>query len=458
MIPPTATIPAPPRRLSQIVFDRSLDFWMIVLLVSPIYGSFFPAESYVSLPSNEGLTGYQSLPFPITTVEVLLMGVASVGYFIAALRRGAFRHQPIAYCIVAIAMVSAAWAGDPQLTMLRGLRLIPIVLLAVTIPQLYGLKRCLYLMTVAFLISAIMSIFMSLAFPALGVGRIGGAYDYAWRGAMVQKNLTGVVYAVGVYVALLGWMFRGVRPPLAAITVLLCLVLVIKSQSGTAAGALAAGFIATGLLMFVQRCPPRLRMLIVVGALIGLIGGALVAAMLADMLFSAAGRDMTFTGRTPIWAATWDLIAIHPFRGYGYAFWTSESPARQSLWTKIGIETGHSHNSWLDLWLQLGLAGFVAMAFIMWRSLSRSMRLSVLYAEPTGPMFFGMMMLLLIRSMTEVQFTDPFPSIIFFPVWSLTCTEMLLAGRARQAAETQTASTPDMAGRRPPHAMALSDA
>jgi exopolysaccharide production protein ExoQ len=431
-----------PPLLSERAVGWARDLWTILLLVSPIYGCFFPAESYVSLPSNEGKTGYQSLPFPITTIEVILMGVTCVLYFWMAWRRGGFRNMPAAYVVVVIALASAAWAGDPSMTILRALRFIPLMLFAISLPQLYGVRRCMYLMTIAFLISALLSIFVSLAFPALGVGRIGGPYDAAWRGAMIQKNLTGAIFAVGIYVSILAWMLGSARFLLASLTAVLCLLVLLLSQSGTAVVALCGGLAATAILMVVQRCPPKTRLLLLFGSLLALIGFGLLGAMVADMLFSAAGRDMTFTGRTPIWAATWQLIQIHPLRGYGYAFWTGESQARQNIWTQLGIETGHSHNTWLDIWLQLGVVGLIAVIFIMWRSFASAMKLAMIHDDPLGPIFFGLMLLLLIRSMTEVQFTDPFPSMIFFPIWSIICTEMLNARYPKASGAPRIASPP----------------
>ena len=415
-------------RRSAKPFDFLMDLIAILLLVSPIYGCFYPFESYVSLPSKVGAEGFTSLPFPVTTVSlVVIMGFAA--YFtwktFHAVQR--FRHDYLAYALIVIAFFSALWAFDPVLTIQRAARLMPFTIFAIIFPQLYGPEKILRLMTVAFLVSAILSVVVCIADPGMGVGRIGGAYDFAWRGAFIQKNLTGIMFAIGAVVTYAAWRMKAISTALAIVTALGCVFMVIMSQSGTAAGSLLQAAAVIGFLSLVQRAKPEARLLLLLLAVLMLAMLGLLAYAVADLLFGIAGRDATLTGRTDVWDLVVRSIEAHPLRGYGYAFWTTDGPARNAIWRQLGYAVGHSHNSWLDLWLQIGLAGMIVMAAIVVRNFYHALRLTLISRHPLGPAMAGLAVLLLVRSMTEVQYSDPFPSILYFPLWADMCLMLVLA-------------------------------
>ncbi|MEA3389276.1 O-antigen ligase family protein [Sphingobium sp. CCH11-B1] len=416
-----------PRKPSDIV----MDFIAILILISPIYGCFFPFESYVSLPSKIGAEGYTALPFPVTTVSLIIIMMIAAFFVWKTVQTGnRFRHDFLAYGLIAVAFLSALWAFDPVMSIQRAARLMPFTIFAIIFPQLYGPAKILRLMTVAFLVSVILSILVCILEPGMGVGRIGGAYDLAWRGAMIQKNLTGIMFAIGAVVTYAAWRMNGVSLPLAAVTALGCVFIVIMSQSGTAAASLAQAIAVIAFMTMIQRAKMETRILLILLAILSLAMLGLLAYAVSDLLFGMAGRDATLTGRTDVWEIAIRTLEAHPIRGFGYAFWTADNPARNSIWRQLGYAVGHSHNSWLDLWLQLGLAGLGIMIAIVVRNIYHTLRLILTTRHPLGPAIMGLVILLLVRSMTEVQYTDPFPSILYFPLWADMCVVLVLASGA----------------------------
>jgi O-antigen ligase len=85
----------------------------------------------------------------------------------------------------------------------------------------------------------------------------------------------------------------------------------------------------------------------------------------ANSLTLLLHRDITLTGRSRIWAYASLSFVKRPWLGYGYgAFWWVADESRQVL-ALIGYKTPHAHNGFLDLGLQLGVAG-VAVFLAGW--------------------------------------------------------------------------------------------
>jgi O-antigen ligase len=75
-------------------------------------------------------------------------------------------------------------------------------------------------------------------------------------------------------------------------------------------------------------------------------------------VLGALGASSTLTGRTAIWSAAWRMAHHHFFFGYGYgAFWRGLSGPSEWVWSAVGSTPPHSHNGFLDAWLDLGLVG-----------------------------------------------------------------------------------------------------
>ncbi|NLA35982.1 MAG: O-antigen ligase family protein, partial [Actinobacteria bacterium] len=111
-----------------------------------------------------------------------------------------------------------------------------------------------------------------------------------------------------------------------------------------------------------------------------IVAAAAVASSLAAIA-DAAGKDLTFTGRTEIWAVVIDRIGQQPILGHGVKglFGTPKTPETMEVIREIGFSAGHSHNGLLDVLLQLGIVGAViviAQIFFIFRYSLHEMRRS----------------------------------------------------------------------------------
>lgn len=404
---------------SQARLRKAHDTWVIFLLVVPIFATFYPLESYLSLGQGEDLTGFVNLPVPVTSITLVALMLTAIFQAAAIIRRtGRFRHLWGVYVLVALCFASAAWSINPASSLNRALRLLPFVGLAMTLTQFYTQQKLLKLLTIAALIAAVASVFMSIFVPFYGLARIGRGYEDAWRGATVHKNVLGAVASLSVIIVLGAWWTRAVAARLAIPTLLVCTLVVARADSATAASALAASLASGVALTLMQKVPFRIRVLVFVLTMLSLLLLTAIAVQLVAVFLGATNRGITLTGRTDIWSAVWILIKQHPLRGYGYAFWVDDSNSRRMVWDIVGDTAAHSHNSYLDAWLQLGFVGLLTVLFLLGQGVFLAVKESMLRGSKDATMYFCIVIFLVVRSIAEVQFTDPILLGMFFLVWA----------------------------------------
>jgi O-antigen ligase len=73
-----------------------------------------------------------------------------------------------------------------------------------------------------------------------------------------------------------------------------------------------------------------------------------------------AGKDLTFTGRTFLWASMLQEISNHILLGTGFqAFWSLSNPSVRILYETFNWLPNQSHNGYIDIMNEVGLVGFI---------------------------------------------------------------------------------------------------
>lgn len=76
--------------------------------------------------------------------------------------------------------------------------------------------------------------------------------------------------------------------------------------------------------------------------------------------------DPTFTGRSAIWEFALAAVAEKPIIGHGYAaFWDDVTARQTSPGAEWATSAAHSHNSYLDLAVTIGLPGLVLVVLVL---------------------------------------------------------------------------------------------
>jgi len=198
-----------------------------------------------------------------------------------------------------------------------------------------------------------------------------GVLAGAWHGLSSHKNGFGDLAAVGLIFWTHAWLTRERRTMRALLGAgLACLCLVLSRSSTSLVGAMfALGFLV--LLLRLPRGLQRYMPWLVVGFILTLIAYSIAmlqilpgSSALLKPIGALTGKDMTYTGRTMIWAVMADHIREHPLLGNGYgAYWTVPVPGKPAYdyIERLHFFPGSGHNGYLDLVNDLGAVGAVVL-------------------------------------------------------------------------------------------------
>jgi O-antigen ligase len=421
-----ADVVFPANTLADVPSGRSTSLWdilTIAVVVVPILGTFNPLEVYLAGGEAAGAVASAPLSGATTGTYVLTISLLVLALYLASGRSFAIVPRfgsVLLLTYVLVAFSTVLWSPDPTFTMNRSARLVPYVGFGLVFAEYFDFNRLISLLTRAFFIAVFCSVVITIVRPDLGLSHIGGGYDSAWRGATIHKNVLGQVCSIGALVCSFSIACRCNNFLFSLLTLLLSIMTLVLSQSATSAAAVMASL--TVAACFGAAAQSGLKAKIGLFAVIGVVVILAIAiATSPETIFDFAGRDATLTGRTNVWAAVGADIARSPFWGEYYGFWGIDSTASEVIWRQVTYQVPHSHNSWLDIWLQLGLPGLLTIIAICLFIIITGIRLYFKSSEPVVLFSLSLFVSLLVRSGAEVQFTDPFPSGLFWLALSYGC-------------------------------------
>jgi O-antigen ligase len=243
------------------------------------------------------------------------------------------------------------------------------------------------------------SAFYIVALPHFGVHQASDAFQAVhagnWRGVYPHKNIFGGAAAVCATLTILTG--RDVVPSLKLKYALLAVLLVMIVKSGSATALLITAAAPMIALFFVTLTKAQR----LVAALI-LFPLAVVGFVGISAIFEALGRDMTFTGRTDIWAYVPEAFARHPITGYGFAS-TTYGDFMIKIFKAFGLFD--PHNGYINLLLSVGLVGLILFLASLYAVGRTARRLYVVdpQAGQGGLVVFGVVAAWLIACLSESQ-------------------------------------------------------
>lgn len=306
----------------------------------------------------------------------LLLGVACLGMSFLVKR-----EQPVylpigALCILGMALLSVLWSRDESATILwlrsRALVIIGIAALVLVLPTADLKKVFKGFIRIALVVTLIAVAIDSKA--RIHIDPLGLSPPLkGWHGWFVHKNIMAafLVFALAATIAFDKNRFSQFLN-FAAVTFLF-----VVSDSTT--GRMSALVLVAVAVWFAinRRLNRRSSAAFAVSttALVAVVGIAIGASLSA--VATAAGKDLTFTGRTKIWSASWHAILRDPILGHGIngLFGVPYTNETASLFREIGFVAGHAHNGLLDVAVQLGAVGVALVLFVIVSTFRSAIRL-----------------------------------------------------------------------------------
>jgi exopolysaccharide production protein ExoQ len=288
------------------------------------------------------LTGYL-LTIPIITI-----------YPISSFR--VMRRSPLLWFMILWAAVSILWSGSPDITFRRVIAILLTTLYALALYLRYPFQSFLRLLGATFFVAVISSLLMVAVVPDWGIMSVVLKGD--WRGIFMHKNVLGKVstFALCFFATLIfDSRNRGERLFWAGAFVL-GMITLIGSRSAT--GLVVTGTMTLGALLlraarpWGKAWPVFLMIILLIGS-----GVILLIIQNSEIVLDALGRDISLSGRVPLWQVLIPMGLKQPL-GYGYgAFWLGWNGPSAEVWSRLAWRPNIAHNGFIDLWLGLGWVG-----------------------------------------------------------------------------------------------------
>ena len=303
--------------------------------------------------------------------------VAVIGLIVAHIRLYGYvlREQPALVTLALVMLVSPVWSAEPAVSIQHAVTAVITMAIGVYIGLRYGADGTVRLLTIALAIAMVTSLLVMLLMPRWGTMVL--IHPGAWLGVFSHKNALGMMSLLSILC--FAYHLRGARGSARRLwqgLILVAFVLLLGSGSMTSIlGLVILSACAYGLKVF-RRSKADVT-LALAGFAAAVLGAVPVLFAALGAILQSVGRDLTFTGRTDLWALGFESFLHRPLLGYGFdAFWDDHSAyGGAQIRAYLDWAAPHVHNSWLELSLGIGVLGLYLFAVLLGGTFLRAVSL-----------------------------------------------------------------------------------
>jgi len=323
--------------------------------------------SIVDVAAPAIVVGFLALRFGAFSLVVNLPGAVSsvlipaTALGILAITPSAgLRRIPVSLPLLAFLCwlaLSLTWSVAPYATRTAIRTELPALVLVAAVAGTIEPQRLMRIMAFAMSVITIVSLLISIAWPPareVVVDAATAELQHGFRGLFIHKNLFGT-FAIYTLAVVLPLRFRWRRWVVVAV-----LAAAMGTRSATAGGGMfAVAFVWSWITVLASQRSPRARSALATFGVLSAIIGLLLSLRVLPVLLSVYGKDVTFSGRTTIWAESLRLVAERPFQGYGFGALFSDPtpPITVELHRRLGFYAAHAHNRAVATLLDVGVIG-----------------------------------------------------------------------------------------------------
>ncbi|MET3969891.1 O-antigen ligase [Bradyrhizobium sp. S3.9.1] len=275
---------------------------------------------------------------------------------------------PLHLCLVGWLLINIVFSESRGVSIQRFVLAVSVTSLAMLLPLLPPTQRtfnlCLGGAALVLLVLCYLGVFLAPQYSmhtALDLTEPQLAGD--WRGSFGHKNIASPVMTilvyVGIYLCGVGSFVMG--PAIAALAGIFLIFTGGKTSTVLCLAIYALAslvYVTPGLWLKRLICfvPLIVMNLLTVGSVLSPALGALTRLL---------PLDPTFTGRSAIWEFALAAVAEKPIIGHGYAaFWDDVTARQTAQGSEWATSAAHSHNSYLDLAVTIGLPGLLLVILV----------------------------------------------------------------------------------------------
>jgi len=308
------------------------------------------------------------------------------------------RSNWLVFCFVGLGGLSLLWSVHITVTLYRSLILLSITFLAIYIGHIFGLKKLIKSLTWFYVGLCFLSLIIAIFFPENNI-MPEPHFKGAWSGVFFHRNYLGAFMALGVALCLVN-LLSNEKPRrgyfyLNIVMLAVISFLLLKSKSATGAISALILVVLTLVLFAWIKWGQNLKPI----QYFGFLGAALIIFIVMisnlDFILGIFGRNITFTGRVPVWKYLFqNVISQRPWLGYGYgAIWHLKGFIRELIdvfnW---GVVLGD--NGYVDILLHLGIFGITILLALIIMGFIRGIRYflqvrNIMAAFPILVLVFG---------------------------------------------------------------------
>ncbi len=182
---------------------------------------------------------------------------------------------------------------------------------------------------------------------------------------------------------------------------LLDAVVLLLTRSATVVIAGGVVVVAALVIAGLRRFERRGRIALLGGSVLFIGFVALSSSSLSEPFLRLLGKGDDFTGRLEIWRLVGTLVKERPILGWGWiSYWAPWIPPYNNLVIRDGVQYLQAHNAYLDIQLQLGIPGLLALVAVTGSAVYRALRLA-LTDKPIAVLPLLLLAALLTQAMAE---------------------------------------------------------
>lgn len=301
--------------------------------------------------------------------------------------------------------LSVLWTFNPEFGLFSVRRDVPLWIAASLMASLLPRKDVIAAIKRGVIIAIIITIIALLIDPTTRLNANDGIYvdDVpGWHGFFVHKNVLSPFLIFGVLLTI-HFEDNRIRRSLY-LGVLAVLLIGSDSATGMSAAIFVGALYVWFRFLFRSEAGRRSTAYVVSSIAVGLVALMGAAASLS-LLTTAAGKDLTFSGRTYIWNGVLNAIEDRPILGYGLGgvFWDQSSDITRSVWRDVGFHIPHSHSGVLDVWLNFGAVGVLLFGVLFVTGVAKGVRL-IRRSPRTGEWLLTLLAAQLLMGLSENVF------------------------------------------------------
>ncbi|MGL5873058.1 MAG: O-antigen ligase family protein [Xenococcaceae cyanobacterium] len=272
-----------------------------------------------------------------------------------------FRQQLLGIYI-GIAAFSMFWSDTPLRPLQATLGLVILGTFAVYFGRRYNWQALSRLLRWLYSILALSTVFTAIFIPSIGVFE-----DKGWTGLFIHPAYLAEAMGLNAILWLFNFLYESKYRWRSLTFFILSIILMQFANTATTLIGCIFSILILVLIPLIQRINWRQAVIFFLLSLLASAGAFILILSSVEQVVSSLNRDITFTGRIPLWEALIDLCVKQQrlWLGYGYdSFWLNwrgaDNPAAPILNSPAGIwQPHHAHNAFVEIILYVGLFGLL---------------------------------------------------------------------------------------------------